>query len=157
MLPGFSLTQRVLQAANSGGFDFVFLHPEYLRDRSGGSLLVALRNNGISVAAYGYEPGFAHELIESAGVSVFMPGPTPQGLDLSVLGSLTAQMQAQTGMMMMGGTIQVCLKCMCALLGMPREKYHQQPSRCTPTWLTDLHAHHWKVKLLCGQRYHQKV
>lgn len=97
----------VLQAANSGGFDFVFLHPEYLRDRSGGSLLVALRNNGISVAAYGYEPGFAHELIASAGINVFMSGPTPQGLDLTMLGNLTAQMQAQAGMMAASGGIQV--------------------------------------------------
>lgn len=96
-----------MQAANSGGFDFVFLHPEYLRDRSGGSLLVALRNNGISVAAYGYEPGFAHELIESAGINVYMPGPTPQGLDLNMLANLTAQMQAQAGMMMASGGIQV--------------------------------------------------
>eukprot|EP00892_Ulva_mutabilis_P009145 jgi/Ulvmu1/6602/UM003_0239.1 len=96
-----------MQAANSGGFDFVFLHPEYLRDRSGGSLLVALRNNGISVAAYGYEAGFAHELIQSAGITVFMPGPTVEGLDLSMLGSLTAQMQAQSGMMMAGNPIQV--------------------------------------------------
>lgn len=85
----------------------MFLHPEYLRDRSGGSLLVALRNNGISVAAYGYEPGFAHELIESSGITVFMPGPTPQGLDLSMLGNLTAQMQAQAGMMAASGGIQV--------------------------------------------------
>lgn len=84
----------VLQASNSGGFDFVLLHPEYLRDRSGGSLLVTLLNNNCKVAAYGWEPsGFARELIEGAGLTHFIMGPTAQGLDTNALTMLIAEMQ----------------------------------------------------------------
>jgi hypothetical protein len=90
-----------LQAANSGGFDFVLLHPEYLRDRTGGSLLVALRNNNVKMAAYGYEPqGFARELIEGAGIAHYIPGPTAAGLDMNLLGTLVATMQSSA---VMGG------------------------------------------------------
>lgn len=84
-----------MQAANSGGFDFVLLHPEYLRDRTGGSLLTALRNNSVRIAAFGFEPsGFVRDLIQSAGITHFIAGPTPQGVDMNMLAALTAQMQA---------------------------------------------------------------
>jgi hypothetical protein len=83
-----------VQAANSGGFDFVLLHPEYLRDRSGSSLLATLRNNGCKIAAYGWEPaGFARELIEGAGIQHFIMGPTATGLDAHALTMLIGEMQ----------------------------------------------------------------
>ena len=87
-----------VQAAGSGGFDFVLLHPEYLRDRSGPSLLVTLMNNNCKVAAYGWEPqGFARELIEGAGIMHFIMGPTAQGLDTNALTMLVAEMQNNAG------------------------------------------------------------
>ena len=51
------------QAAANGGFDFVLLHPEYLRDRSGSGLLAALKQNGVKIAAFGWEPsGFVNQV-----------------------------------------------------------------------------------------------
>lgn len=77
----------------------MLLHPEYLRDRSGSSLLVTLLNNGVKVAAYGWEPaGFARELIEGAGITHFIMGPTAQGqLDPNALTLLVAEMQGGGG------------------------------------------------------------
>jgi hypothetical protein len=99
---------------HSGGFDFVFLHPEYLRDRSGGSLLATLRANGCKIAAYGYEPaGFARELIEGAGIGIYMPGPTPQGADPTMLLRIVAEMQGGAGHVPMGGTIGAIPVCNC--------------------------------------------
>jgi hypothetical protein len=95
--------RRSVQAANSGGFDFVLLHPEYLRDRAGSSLLTALRNNSVRLAAFGYEPtGFVRDLIQSAGITHFIPGPTAQGVDLNMLSALTCQMQAANAAAMVG-------------------------------------------------------
>lgn len=72
----------------------MLLHPEYLRDRSGSSLLVTLRNNGCRIAAYGWEPsGFARELIEGSGIQHFIMGPTVGGLDVNALTLLIGEMQ----------------------------------------------------------------
>jgi hypothetical protein len=99
----------MLQAANSGGFDFVLLHPEYLRDRTGSSLFTALRNNSVRIAAFGFEPsGFVYDLIKSAGITHFITGPTPQGVDLNILAALTAQIQA-ANIAAMSGAIPVCI------------------------------------------------
>ena len=108
---------RDVQAFQNGGFDFVLLHPEYLRDRSGSGLLAALRQNGIKVAAFGWEPsGFVKEVIEGANVDGYIMGPGMDGVDPNSLLMLVARMQgtlnkfavdpAQIGMTM--GGIPVC-------------------------------------------------
>jgi hypothetical protein len=136
---------HAVQAANSGGFDFVLLHPEYLRDRSGSSLLVTLMNNGVKLAAYGWEPsGFARELIEGAGISYYIMGPTQQGLDINSLSMLVAEMQGVLpGMQGMGASSAhgrgIMVRCS---LGIDiRQVWHASETRQTVVPCTSLKGH----------------